>query len=343
MKDKMRTEVKSINIGVVGAGSWGTTLGLMLNNKGHRITLWEFRPEVAEQIARRRENFEFLPGVNLPEEMLITSNLRETISGKEMVLLVVPSHVLRDVIERESGDSLGDAVVVTATKGIETDTMMVMTEVIREVWSSLSAERTAVLSGPSLSQEVISGTPTTVVAASVSIGTAQWVQRVFASPLFRVYASDDVVGVELGGAFKNVIAIAAGISDGLGFGDNAKGALLTRGLSEIKRLGIRMGGKEKTFAGLSGMGDLITTCVSSLSRNHHVGYEIGRGRKIKDILGEMSMIAEGVNTARAASRLAKKYGFEMPIVDAVSSILFEDKDPREAVGELMMRDLKIED
>jgi glycerol-3-phosphate dehydrogenase (NAD(P)+) len=261
-----------------------------------------------------------------------------------MILIVVPSHVLRSAITRITFKELKHgAVVVSATKGIEIDTLLRMSEVIENTWEGIKSDNIVALSGPSLSAEVNVGIPTTVVSASSSIETAQWVQKIFFAPLFRVYASDDVVGVELGGALKNVIAIAAGISDGLGFGNNAKGALLTRGLSEIARLGVLMGGREKTFSGLSGMGDLITTCGSNLSRNHTVGYKIGKGLKLKEVVGGMLQVAEGVNTTKAAMKLAGKYDFKMPIVEAVNSILFEDKDPRDAVNELMIRTLKIED
>ena len=343
MKENIPSAGHTIDIGVIGAGSWGTTLSLVLHKNGHRVALWEFRPEVAAEIARRRENYEFLPGIPLPDNLLISSDLAQVASGKDMILVVVPSHVLRSAISRIGDDIVGESVVVTATKGIESDTLFRMSQVIADVWHNTKVEKIAALSGPSLSTEVINGIPTTVVIASESLDTAKWVQKKFAAQLFRVYAADDIIGVELGGALKNVIAIAAGIADGLGYGDNAKGALLTRGLSEIARLGIRMGGKPQTFSGLSGMGDLITTCVSSLSRNHYVGYNIGKGKKLSEILDEMTMVAEGVNTARAALNLAHKYGFEMPIVEAVHSILFEDKDPSQAVIELMTRDLKVED
>jgi len=335
-------EKVAIRVGVLGAGSWGTTLAILLHRNGHQVTLWEFRPEVAKEIARRREVYEFVPGVRLPDGLSVTSDLISTVSGKDMALIVVPSHILRRAISGVSGESAGKAVVVTATKGIEAGTLMRMSEVIAQQWQ-IDMDRIAVLSGPSLSKEVLKGIPTTVVAASQNLDTAKWTQKVFASPLFRVYASDDIVGVELGGALKNVMAIAAGIADGLGFGDNSKGALMTRGLSEMARLGIRMGGRPLTFAGLSGMGDLITTCVSPLSRNHTVGYRLGKGEKLQDILQSMNMVAEGVNTTKAALELAHKYGFEMPIVEAVYSILFEGKSPKTAVVELMTRELKVED
>ena len=304
--------------------------------------MWEFRPQIAAEIARRRENFEFLPDVPLPEDMDITSDLKQAVGGRDLILIAVPSHVFRGAISAVGGEDAGDALVVSATKGIESDTLMRMSEVVADQWG-LPDDRIAALSGPSLSREVNDGVPTTVVIASTTLDSAKWAQRIFAAPLFRVYAAQDIMGVELGGALKNVIALAAGISDGLGFGDNAKGALLTRGLSEIARLGTRMGGNAQTFMGLSGMGDLITTCVSSLSRNLQVGYALGQGRKLKEILGEMMMVAEGVNTTKAALSLAQKYGFQMPIVEMVHAILFEDMDPQAAVRELMTRRLKVED
>ena len=341
-KEKTMNNTQNIKTAVLGAGSWGTTLALVLHGNGHNVTLWEFRPDVALEIDRRREVYEFVPGVTLPEDLKVTSDLEKTVSGKDLVLIVVPSHVLRSAISRAPGEIIGDAVVVTATKGVEAGTSLRMSEVIADQWK-IDMNRIAALSGPSLSKEVLNGIPTTVVSASQDLNTAKWVQEIFAAPLFRVYASEDIVGVELGGALKNVIAIAAGIADGLGFGDNAKGALLTRGLSEISRLAMRMGGSPQTLSGLSGMGDLITTCVSTLSRNHTVGYRIGQGEKLKDILDSMHMIAEGANTTRAAIELAKKYNFEMPIVEAVRQILFEDKPPKQAVVELMTRELKVED
>ncbi|MBC8204744.1 NAD(P)-dependent glycerol-3-phosphate dehydrogenase [bacterium] len=332
-----------MDIGVIGAGSWGTTLSLLLHSNGHRLTLYEFRPEIAKAMEKRRENFEFLPGIELPEELRVTSDLAETVDGKRIILIAVPTHVLRGVISKIDGETVKDAVIVSATKGIESGTLLRISEIIKSVWSQVPESKIAALSGPSLAGEALKRIPTTVVSACSSIQTAQWVQRVFYTPRFRIYASEDIIGVELGGALKNVIAIAAGISDGLGFGDNSKGALLTRGLAEIKRLGVKMGGQEATFAGLSGMGDLITTCVSRMSRNHTVGEKIGRGMKLKEILQEMIMVAEGINTARAASELSRKYEVPMPIVDAIYSILFEDKDPLTAVGELMERQLKVED
>ncbi len=334
--------IKNINIGVLGAGSWGTTLALLLHQNGHDIILWEFRPDVAQEIDRRREVYEFVPGVKLPDNLKVTSDLLKTVSQKDMILVVVPSHVLRSAISGVSGIDIDGAVVVTATKGIEAGTLLRMSEVIADQWK-IDMNSIVALSGPSLSREVLDGTPTTVVSACQDLETAKWVQKIFASPLFRVYASDDIVGVELGGALKNVMAIAAGIADGLNFGDNTKGALITRGLSEISRLGMRMGGQPQTFAGLSGMGDLITTCVSTLSRNHTVRYRLGKNEKLEDILKSMNMVAEGINTTKAAIALAKKYNFEMPIVEAVYDILFRKKDPRKAVAELMTRSLKVED
>ena len=339
---KIDKPTKNIKAAVLGAGSWGTTLALVLQGNGHDVTLWEFRPDVALEIDRRREVYEFVPGVTLPDDLKVTSDLEQTISDKDMVLIVVPSHVLRGAISNVEGGAIGDAIAVTATKGVEAGTLLRMSEVIADQWG-IGMNRIAALSGPSLSKEVLNGVPTTVVSASQDLDTAKWVQKVFAAQLFRVYASEDIVGVELGGALKNVIAIAAGIADGLGFGDNTKGALLTRGLSEISRLGMRMGGEPQTLSGLAGMGDLITTCVSTLSRNHTVGYRLGKGESLQSVLGSMHMVAEGVNTTKAALALAQKYNFEMPIVEAVHQILFEGKPPKQAVIDLMTRTLKVED
>jgi glycerol-3-phosphate dehydrogenase (NAD(P)+) len=332
-----------LSIGVLGAGSWGTTLALHLDGLGHRITLWEFRPEAAAHLRADRENREFLPGVPLPDTLEVTSDLHEACAGKDIWLVVVPSHVVRSVVERTKDIPLNDAVVVSATKGIENKTLFRVSEIFQETCPDWSVERIAALSGPSLAREVCAQIPTSVVVASEFLPTAQRVQHAFFSPYLRVYASEDIVGVELGGALKNVIALAAGICDGLGYGNNTKGALLTRGLTEITRLGTAMGGKLVTFAGLSGMGDLITTCNSRYSRNRYVGEEIGKGRRLKDILAEMVMVAEGIRTSQSAYDLSKRYDIPMPITEEVWQVLFQDKDPRDAVEDLMMRELKVED
>ena len=339
----MNIDRSMLDIGVLGAGSWGTTLALHLYGLGHRVTLWEFRPDAAERLRGDHENKEFLPGIPLPDTLEITSDLGEACHGKDIWLVVVPSHVVRSVVERMKDLPLDDAIIVTATKGIENRTLYRVTEIFQDTCPQWPSERIAALSGPSLASEVCMQIPTSVVVASEFLPTAQRVQHAFFSPYLRVYASEDLVGVELGGALKNVIAIAAGICDGLGYGDNTKGALLTRGLAEISRLGMAMGGKRVTFAGLSGMGDLITTCNSPHSRNRHVGEQIGRGRKLQEILDDMVMVAEGVKTSQSAYDLSKRHHIPMPITEEAYYVLFHDKDPRAAVEDLMMRDLKVED
>jgi glycerol-3-phosphate dehydrogenase (NAD(P)+) len=332
-----------LNIGVLGAGSWGTTLALHLYGLGHRIALWEFRPEAARLLQQDHENAEFLPGVPLPEDLEITSDLAEACAHKDIWLVVVPSHVIRSVVEKMVDLPLNDTIIVSATKGIENHTLYRVSEIFRDVCPHWQMKRIAALSGPSLAREVCSQIPTSVVVASPYLHTAQRVQHAFFSPTLRVYSSQDLIGVELGGALKNVIALAAGICDGLGYGDNTKGALLTRGLAEITRLGTALGGKRITFAGLSGMGDLITTCNSPYSRNRSVGEQIGRGRKLQDILSEMVMVAEGVRTSQSAYDLSRRHSTPMPISEQAYNVLFHDKDPRLAVEDLMMRDLKVED
>jgi len=331
-------------IAVLGAGSWGTTLALMLAKTGRSVTLWEFRPDAVKKMARMRENKEFLPGHPFPPQLEMTGDIHEATAGADFILMVVPSHGMRSTAARMTEGPPADCTVISATKGIEQDSLMRMTEVLSDVWGDrLDPSRMAALSGPSLADEVVMGVPTTVVAASTNLETANRVQKLLSGERFRVYATDDVVGVELGGSLKNVVAIAAGLVDGLGFGDNTKGALLTRGLVEISRLGVKLGGKPSTFAGLSGMGDLITTCISRHSRNRYVGEEIGRGRKLKDVLAGMVMVAEGVKTTTSAYALGQREGIEMPITEQVHRILFEDADPLKATIELMTRRLKVED
>jgi glycerol-3-phosphate dehydrogenase (NAD(P)+) len=332
-----------LKIGVLGAGSWGTTLALHLHGLGHQITLWEFRPDAALRLYNDRENKEFLPGVRLPEALEITSDLEEACSHKDIWLVVVPSHVIRSVVEKMVDLPLDDAIIVSATKGIENHTLFRVSEIFRDVCLHWPMKRIAALSGPSLAREVCSQIPTSVVVASPYLHTAQRAQHAFFSPTLRVYSSQDLVGVELGGALKNVIALAAGICDGLGYGDNTKGALLTRGLAEITRLGTALGGKRATFAGLSGMGDLITTCNSPYSRNRSVGEQIGQGRKLREILSGMVMVAEGVLTSQSTYDLSRRHGIPMPITEETCNVLFHDKNPKIAVEDLMMRDLKVED
>jgi glycerol-3-phosphate dehydrogenase (NAD(P)+) len=313
----------------------------MLHSKGHSVSVWEIFPERVETMRRDRENRAMLPGIRIPEAIAITSDIEEAVSGSEVVLFVVPSHGLRETARSMAPYLGGNETAVVATKGIEEETLMRMSQVVEEV-AGIPEDRITVLVGPSHAEEVSRGLPTTVVSASASKPTAELVQDICITPTFRVYTNTDVVGVEVGVSLKNVIAIAAGICDGLGFGDNTKGALLTRGLAEVARLGVKMGARLETFSGLAGIGDLVTTCISRHSRNRHVGEEIGKGRKLDDILSEMVMVAEGVRTTRSAVGLARKYATEMPIAQEVHEILFNDKPPREAIKDLMLRSPKPE-
>lgn len=315
----------------------------MLSRRGHTVVLWEYQPDAVERMSKWRENRVFLPGVPFPERLTLEPDIERALAGSSFIILAVPSHALRETLNRLPEGPPPESIVVSALKGLEVGTLKRMSEVFQEVWGDrLVEERLVVLSGPSHAEEVIKGIPTSVVAASRSKDCAQAVQKLLSDTTFRVYTHHDVVGVELGGALKNVIAIAAGIADGLGFGDNTKGALITRGLAEITRLGVKLGGEALTFAGLSGMGDLIATCTSRHSRNRYVGEQIGRGRKLKEILAEMKMVAEGVRTAASAWSLAQREGVEMPITEQVYRILYEGADPKQATWELMNRTLKDE-
>jgi glycerol-3-phosphate dehydrogenase (NAD(P)+) len=329
-----------MHIAVLGAGSWGTTLAILLAENSHTVTLWSYREFDADAIRRTRENTAFLPGVCVPERVRVTSDLLQAVAGKEMLVTAVPSQYLRSVLADLRSVSLGRPILVNVAKGVENGTLMTMSEVLHDALPDVRPEYIATLSGPSHAEEVSRKIPTTVVAASTDLDTARSVQTAFMRPYFRVYASNDLRGVEIGGALKNVIAIAAGIIDGASLGDNTKAAVMTRGIAEVARVGVAMGAHVRTFSGLSGIGDLMVTCMSRHSRNRHVGVEIGKGRKLRDILGEMVMIAEGVATTQSAYDLARKVGVETPIIDQVHKILFEDKDPLQACYDLMTRDPK---
>ena len=331
-----------MKIGILGAGGWGTALSILLSSNGHKVTLWEFQPNVAHVLATKRVNEPLLPGVRIPDEVEITSELEQVVENAEIIVIAVPSHVVRSLTERMRSFSLQDKLVVSVAKGLENETLKRLSEVILENLPQLDSAQIVILSGPSHAEEVSRGVPTTVVAASESLESAKKIQRIFTTSTFRVYTNIDVIGVELGGSLKNIIAIAAGISDGVGYGDNTKAALMTRGLVEITRLGVAMGANPMTFAGLSGMGDLIVTCMSRYSRNRYVGEQIGRGRKLSEVLSEMVMVAEGVRTTKSAVALAEKYHVEMPITQQVYEVLFGNKDPQVAMSELMSRDLKVE-
>ena len=340
MKNKI--DLDTTRIGVIGAGSWGTTLANLLALKGFQIDLWAFEKEVKDQILAHRENTVFLPGVTLSQSIRPSHDIEEVISNKDLVLIVVPSHVMRETAQKFAGAVSKEAIIVSASKGIENKTHLTMTGVLKEVLHQLPQSRFAVLSGPSFAKEVARRSPTAVTAAAEDAEVARYVQHVFATPYFRVYTSDDMIGVELGGAVKNVIAIAAGIIDGLDLGLNTRAALITRGLTEIKRLGRKLGANPQTFAGLAGVGDLILTCTGNLSRNHTVGNKIGRGQKLSEILDEMRMVAEGVKTAKSVYNLSRKLDVEMPISHQIYFILYEDLSPKEALQNLMTRDLKHE-
>ncbi len=331
-----------MNIGVIGAGSWGTTLADLLARKGYAVTLWAYEQDLVERMAATRENDLYLPGFPLAPGLGFTSDLDAAVDGRDLLLLVPPSQVMRQVVSRVAARIVPGTLVVSASKGIENDTLQLMSEVLLEVLPEAVAEGLVFLSGPSFAREVAAGMPTAVVAAAARNEAARRVQEIFSTDAFRVYSNDDVVGVELGGALKNVIAVAAGVSDGLGFGYNTRAALITRGLAEMTRLGVALGADPATFAGLAGMGDLVLTCTGDLSRNRSVGMELGRGRKLEEILGGMKMVAEGVKTTLSAYQLACRLEVEVPITEQVYRILYEGKDPRQAVADLMLRGLKHE-
>jgi glycerol-3-phosphate dehydrogenase (NAD(P)+) len=328
-----------MNITIIGDGGWGTAIGLLLHSYGHAVTLWGPFPEYLEEIRARRENARFLPGIPLPDALRWTSDPAEATAGAEAVVLATPSKFYADVCARFKGLVPPGVLVVSLTKGLCEDTHCRMSELAQSI---LGLDAIAVLSGPSHAEEVARGIPTAVVAAAGDEEVARRAQRLFSGPLFRVYTSADPLGVEIGGAVKNVIAIAVGASDGLGFGDNTRAALITRGLAEVTRFGIALGARPETFAGLSGVGDLIVTCTSRHSRNHTVGERLGRGESIDAILGSMKMVAEGVWNAKVIHTLGRTRGVEMPITDIVYALCYEGFSVRTAVEALMTRDMKPE-
>jgi glycerol-3-phosphate dehydrogenase (NAD(P)+) len=325
---------------VVGAGAWGTALADLLARNGHSVRLWAREPDVAESIASRHENRRFLSGVVLSGAIVATSVLGEAVCGADLLVLTSPSEHLRTVVASAAGMIQGGATLAVATKGIEPGTLAVMTQVAREATGG--AHAVVALSGPSFAAEVAAGQPTAIVAASATPEAAELVQRAFASRAFRVYTHPDALGVELGGALKNVMAVATGISDGLGLGNNSRAALVTRGLAEMTRLGVALGAQAATFAGLAGLGDLVLTCTGALSRNRAVGEAIGRGQTLAEAMAARETVAEGVVTARSALALARRTGVEMPIVRAVNRVLFEGRPARQAISDLMERELRAE-
>jgi glycerol-3-phosphate dehydrogenase (NAD(P)+) len=329
-----------MRIAVLGAGSWGTTLAILLSDSGHEVSLWTYGEDQAKTIRETRLNAQFLPGILVPNQIEVLTDIEQAVSQRDLVVAAVPSQFLRSVAKQVAHCDFTNTIVVNVAKGIENGSLMTMSGVLLDVLTRVKKESICTLSGPSFAEEVSRKIPTAIVAASTSISTAKIVQAAFTTPYFRVYLNEDLRGVELGGSLKNVIAVGAGISDGAGFGDNTKAAIMTRGIVEITRLGVVMGADPRTFAGLSGVGDLIVTCMSRHSRNRYVGEQVGKGRKLSEILKEMVMVAEGVQTTESTRDLARKYSIEMPITNEVHSALFEGKDPYKATQDLMTRDAK---
>ncbi len=326
-------------IGMIGAGSWGTALSWLLANNGHQVTVWSALKDEIEMLNREHEHQVKLPGVKLPESMTFTTDLHDACQEKDLLVLAVPSPFVRSTAHSMQGHVKDGQLIVSVAKGIEEDTLFTLTQIIEE---ELPGVRTVALSGPSHAEEVGHGMPTAIVAGSENGADAEYVQDIFMSEVFRVYTSDDPYGMQLGGALKNVIALAAGIADGLGYGDNTKAALITRGIHEISRLGEAAGGKRETFQGLTGIGDLIVTCASMHSRNRRAGILIGQGKSYEEAMQEVKQVVEGVYSAKAAVALAEKYKVQLPIIEEVNRILFEGKKPSEALKELMSRSKKDE-
>lgn len=325
-------------VSIMGGGSWGIALAVLLHGNGHEITVWS---ALEKEIEMLRENHEhkMLPGVKLPEDMIFTTDDYEATAGKDLLIMAVASSYTRTTAHRLKDYVADGQKILNVAKGIEEHTLMTLSEIIEQ---EIPQADVAVMSGPSHAEEVGRGVPTTIVVGAKSKATAEYIQNLFMNEVFRVYVSPDILGMELGGALKNVVALAAGIADGLGYGDNTKAALITRGIAEIARLGMKMGGSLQTFSGLTGIGDLIVTCASVHSRNRKAGYLMGQGKSMQEAMDEVQMVVEGVYSAKAAARLAKKHGVSMPIVEAVNQVLFEGKRASEAVEELMMRQTRSE-
>ena len=326
-------------IGVIGAGSWGTALAIVLAHNGHNVTVWSILEDEVEMLTKEHEHKDKLPGVKIPETISFTTDLKTAAEGKEMVVLAVPSPFTRSTAHNLAEFITEGQLIVIVSKGIEESTLMIQSEIVEQ---EIPQADVAVMSGPSHAEEVGRGLPTTVVAGAHTKKTAEQVQTFVMNEVFRVYTSPDMLGIELGASLKNVIALAAGMADGLGYGDNTKAALITRGIKEISRLGVAMGANTETLNGLSGIGDLIVTCASRHSRNRKAGMLIGRGYTMQEAMDEVKMVVEGVYSAKAAIALAKKYEIDMPIIEQVNAVLFEDQPAKDAVMELMLRDKKAE-
>ena len=326
-------------VGVLGAGSWGTALSVLLHDNGHQVTIWSIDEKEVKMLDEKREHELKLPGVKLAEDMIITGDLETAVRGKDFLVLAVPSPFTRETARKMKPYVADGQIIVDVAKGIEESTLMTLS---RQIEEEIPQADVAVLSGPSHAEEVGRKLPTTCVIGAKTRKTAEYLQSMFISRVFRVYTSPDILGIELGGSLKNVIALAAGIADGLGYGDNTKAALITRGIAEISRLGVKMGGKIESFTGLTGIGDLIVTCASVHSRNRKAGYLIGQGKSVREAMDEVQMVVEGVYSAKAAAKLAKKYDVSMPIVEEVNKVLFEGKSPAQAVDDLMQRESRSE-
>ena len=327
------------DISIIGAGSWGTALAVLLHKNGHKVTVWSIMESEIEMLSKEREHKDKLPGVKLPKDMAFTTNLEAAVRDKDVIVLAVPSPYTRSTAHSMKPFVREGQIIVNVAKGIEEKTLLTLSQIIEE---EIPQAEVAVLSGPSHAEEVGRGIPTTIVVGAERKATAEYLQNVFMNEVFRVYISPDVLGIELGAALKNVVALAAGIADGLGYGDNTKAALITRGIAEIARLGLAMGGRIETFSGLTGIGDLIVTCASMHSRNRRAGILIGKGYTMEQAMDEVKMVVEGVYSAKAAIALGKKYQVDLPIIEQVNAVLFENRPAKEAVTELMMRDKKAE-
>ncbi|MBU0469210.1 MAG: NAD(P)-dependent glycerol-3-phosphate dehydrogenase [Candidatus Omnitrophica bacterium] len=336
----MAKEIK--NISVIGDGGWGTTLAIHLSKNNYNVTLWGPFPQYLQQIRKNNYNRKFLPGIRIPQEIKIVDNLKTAIDSADLIVFAMPSKYTLSTVKKIKSTkvNLSDKMILSVTKGIDTKKLLRISEIIHsELGKDLSV---SVLSGPTIAMEIAKELPSTAVIASKDLKTAKKLQNIFNSPNFRIYSSTDIIGVEIGGSIKNIIALACGVCDGLGFGSNTKAAILTRGLAEMSRLGKNLGAKEKTFPGLSGLGDLVTTCVSPQSRNRSVGEKLGQGRQIDQILGSMDMVAEGVDTVKAVYKLSQKLGISMPITKEVYNIIYKNKSPQKAVSDLMLRKTKSE-